>query len=111
MAANLRLESRGAPNAGGDSPGTVPAMYILIEPAQFPDDLHFLAQLAVSVVAEVTRLPIGGDGQIDGPVDDSDDRRVVRVTEGLLDVVSDDGPVPEALLLFLRAVVARLENR
>jgi hypothetical protein len=86
-------------------------MYILIEPAQFPDDLQYLAQLAVSVIAEATRLPIGDDGQIDGPVDDSHDRRVVRVTEGLLDVVYDDGPVPEALLPFLRAVVARLEAR
>jgi hypothetical protein len=33
------------------------------------------------------------------------------VIEGLLDVVYDDGPVPEALLPFLRAVVARLEDR
>jgi len=85
-------------------------MYILIEPADFPDCFQNLARLAVAAVAAETGLPVGPEGEIDGPVD-GDAVRVVQIVEHLLDLVYDDGAVPGPLSAFLAAVLADLQER
>lgn len=83
-------------------------MYILIEPSEMPDELQPLAHLAVSVAQQATGLPVGANGEIDGPVDESCDRRTVRIAEDLLDLIYDGDRVPAELAAFLRAACDHL---
>lgn len=83
-------------------------MYLLIEPQQFPPRLQGLAHLAVAAASRTSGLPIGPDGEIDGPVE-SGSHEVARAVDHLLNAVYSDAALPPELAMFLRELLKHLD--
>lgn len=102
MASTNRASVDGAPKKR-----TVRQMYLLIEPEQFPVDLRELAGLAAVAASKASGLPLGSEGEVDGPLDPGD-HEVAQAVDYLLNAVYSGKTVPPELTKFLRAVLEHL---